>query len=161
MNTDEDDIMDFGRIIDNCEFTQPLVLMNTYNFDLLEFKQKLKSFERIAVEDEKLLIETIPKYFKSVMLSNDEVAIMGGYDYSLSNSSPKVFYIINGRLVKANPMFTARQYFSTCIDSKNSFLYVVGGYNKENGALASCERLSLKSKQWQEIEDLNVPRLNN
>lgn len=63
--------------------------------------------------------------------------------------------------MKANPMFFARQYFSTCIDRINSFLYIVGGYNKDSGVLTTCERLSLKSKQWQEIEDLNVPRLNN
>lgn len=54
-----------------------------------------------------------------------------------------------------------RQYSSLCIDRKNSFLYVVGGYNKDEGLLPYWERLSLKSKQWEEIEILNVPRLNS
>lgn len=54
-----------------------------------------------------------------------------------------------------------RQYFSICIDRINSFLYVIGGYNKDEGLLPYCERLSLKSKQWEEIETLNKPRLNS
>lgn len=159
--TDLEDMMDVGRLVDNCEFTKPLILMNTYNFEFLEFTQKLKSFERVHVEDEKNIIDTLPKYFKSILLSTDEVALLGGYDYAISNSSKNVFYIINGRILKANPMFTARQYFSLCIDQQNSFLYVIGGYNKEKGVIPHCERLSLKSKQWQEIEDLNVGRLNS
>jgi len=58
-------------------------------------------------------------------------------------------------------MVYPRQYFSTCIDEKNSFLYVIGGYNKDEELLPYWERLSLKSKQWEEIELLNVPRLNS
>jgi hypothetical protein len=112
VRTDVEGIMDIGRIVDNCEFTRPLTLMNTYNFELLEYSQSIRSFARINVEDDKNQIDSVPKYFKSVLLSNDEVAILGGYDHTISNSSNKVFSIINGRIMKANPMFYARQYFS-------------------------------------------------
>ena len=54
-----------------------------------------------------------------------------------------------------------RQYFSLWVDKINSFLYIIGGYNKDEGILPYWERLSLKSKQWEEIEILNVPRLNS
>jgi hypothetical protein len=62
--------------------------------------------------DESHLLEAVPKYFRSILISSDEVAICGGYDYKISNSSKKVFFIINGRLVKGTPMFYPRQYFS-------------------------------------------------
>lgn len=85
--------------------------------------------------DENNLLNSVPKYFKSILLSSDEIVILGGYDYDISNSSKKVFFIINGRLVKGNPMNYPRQYSSLCIDRKNSFLYVVGGYNKDEGLI--------------------------
>ena len=63
--------------------------------------------------------------------------------------------------MKSNPMNQPRQYCSTCIDEINSFLYVISGYNKEHGVIPYCERLSLKSKQWEEIEDIITPRINS
>ena len=50
VSTDAEFIMDFGRIVDNCEFSQPLILMNTYQFELLEYKQKFKNFEKVEIE---------------------------------------------------------------------------------------------------------------
>lgn len=111
--------------------------------------------------DESNLLKTVPKYFRSILISSDEVAMIGGYDYNISNSSKKVFFVLNGRLVKGFPMSYPRQYFSMCIDEINSFLYIIGGYNRDEGVLSYCERLSLKSKQWEEIEILNTPRLNS
>jgi hypothetical protein len=115
----------------------------------------------IFITDESSLKKAVPKYFKSILISSDEVVILGGYDYKISNSSKKVFFIINGKLVKGPPMQYPRQYFSMTIDSVNSFLYIIGGYNKDEGLLHYCERLSLKSKQWEEIEILNIPRMNS
>jgi len=40
--------------------------------------------------DECHLLDTIPKYFKNILVSPDEVVILGGYDYKISNSSKKV-----------------------------------------------------------------------
>jgi hypothetical protein len=42
--------MDFGRIVDNCEFSEPLITMNTYNFELLEYKQSIKDFQQVPVK---------------------------------------------------------------------------------------------------------------
>ncbi|CAI2362087.1 unnamed protein product [Moneuplotes crassus] len=159
VSSDLPDIMDIGRIVDNCEFSEPLITMNTYNFELLEYKQDVKGFQKVLVKDDMNLIQDVPKYFRSILISSDEIAILGGYDYAISNSSKKVFFVINGRLVKGIAMQYPRQYFSLCIDKVNCFLYVIGGYNKEEGLIPYCERLSLKSKQWEEIEILNTPRM--
>ena len=48
--SDLEDIMDFGRIVDNCEFSEPLITMNTYNFELLEYKQSIKDFQQVPVK---------------------------------------------------------------------------------------------------------------
>jgi hypothetical protein len=48
--TDVEDIMDFGRVVDQSEFSQPLIIMNTYNFELLEYKQTIKTFEHVPVK---------------------------------------------------------------------------------------------------------------
>lgn len=107
--TDIEDIMDYGRIVDNCEYCKPLIVMNTFNFKLLEYRQSNKSFEEVPIKgkifpnkrlnfdclDDDNLISTVPKYFKSVVISSDEIVLLGGYDYEISNSSKKVFYIIN------------------------------------------------------------------
>jgi hypothetical protein len=46
---DVDEIMDFGRVIDNNEFSEPLIVMNTYNFELLEYQQNTKEFETVLI----------------------------------------------------------------------------------------------------------------
>ena len=50
VSTDIEDLMDFGRIVDNWEFSEPLITLNTYNFELLEYKQDIKGFTQVEVK---------------------------------------------------------------------------------------------------------------
>ena len=52
--TDVEDIMDYGRIVDNSEYSKPLIVMNTFNFELLEYRQSNKSFEVVSVKGKTL-----------------------------------------------------------------------------------------------------------
>ena len=42
--------MDYGRIVDNSEYSKPQIVMNTFNFELLEYKQSNKSFENVLIK---------------------------------------------------------------------------------------------------------------
>ena len=50
VSSDLEDIMDIGRVVDNCEYSEPLTIMNTYSFELLEYKQDLKGFQSVPVK---------------------------------------------------------------------------------------------------------------
>lgn len=59
VSSDVDEIMDFGRIIDNSEFSEPLIVMNTYNFELLEYKQQTKGFEPVTINGKLEILNSV------------------------------------------------------------------------------------------------------
>ena len=57
-------------------------------------------------------------------------------------------------------MHFARQYFATCPDYENEFVYVIGGFNHEHGLLTSVEKFSYKARKWVLAESINHARIN-
>ena len=105
----------------------------------------------------------MPKYFQTKVISEDEILLLGGYDLTNKNSSNSVFRVIgelgkNGQIEKIAPMHKERQYFGMTLTEK--YLYVIGGYSKNENILSYSERFNLKARRWEELEDLTSPRLN-
>lgn len=57
-------------------------------------------------------------------------------------------------------MYKARQYFDLCLDTQGSTMYIIGGYNEQQGILASWEKLCLKTYKFTRIRSLKTERLN-
>jgi glutaredoxin-related protein len=82
----------------------PLVIFNTYNFDMLEFDHTKGRFDSLNVSDEYNVKDKMPKYFKSKVVSDNEVVFMGGCDIVEKDgqqehvSSDKAFRILNGKI---------------------------------------------------------------
>jgi hypothetical protein len=123
--------------------TSPFVIFNTYNFEMLEFDQETAEFIRLRVKDDERVEDQIPKYFKSQVVSDDEVVILGGCDEIYTEegvkteASNKAFKITKGALKQLPRMQRPRQYFSLCYDQPRKEVYVIGGYNEDQGVLAS------------------------
>jgi hypothetical protein len=66
-----------GKIIDNANSAQPLVIFNTENFGLFE---GLEQFNPLKIVDEENIAEKMPKVFKSVFIGNETFFIAGGLD---------------------------------------------------------------------------------
>lgn len=111
-----------GNIKDNRSFPSPMVIFNTYNFEMLEYNDDDKEFHRLKTRAENNIQMRIPKYFKSQVISNDEVILLGGSEeikcdwpnkqvkYETSN---KAFKITKGVLNEfQSRMYKARQYFN-------------------------------------------------
>jgi hypothetical protein len=69
-----------GKIQDNSHNQMPLVVFNTQNFQVYEYRDKLQTFSPVMVIDEENLAEKMPKNFKSVFIGNETFIIAGGFD---------------------------------------------------------------------------------
>ena len=76
--------MSVGKISDTSDFSEPLVVLNTYNLELFQYVETTKFFEKIDIVDEENLVPRLPKYFKVCF---EELLLMGGYDMYQQNSS--------------------------------------------------------------------------
>ena len=68
-----------------------------------------------------------------------------------------------GKVTYTREMITPRQYFTVATDYPQDFIYVIGGYNSEQGVLNTFERFSIRARKWQLCEDsqvINIPRIN-
>ena len=63
-----------------------------------------------------------------------------------------------GKLSSLEDMETGRQYFSTCVDQDNEQIYVIGGYNHNQGVLNSIEKFVFKARKWstERIPPINI-----
>eukprot|EP01022_Parablepharisma_sp_SALTPOND_P025406 TRINITY_DN5923_c0_g1_i2.p1 TRINITY_DN5923_c0_g1~~TRINITY_DN5923_c0_g1_i2.p1 ORF type:complete len:432 (+),score=31.74 TRINITY_DN5923_c0_g1_i2:1179-2474(+) len=113
---------------------------------------------KFTVDPEEVRLKKIPKYFKYAHLGEDKYVLLGGFDVDLNTSSNKAFLFQGGHFTRADSMITPRQYFGVAVD--DTFVYAVAGFNSEEGVIGKCERMHIQTKKWEEIEPLNVPRMN-
>ena len=168
LNQEIEMIKEMGKIRDNRVYDLPIVIFNTYNFEMLEYNNKHRKFKETKVRDEENIISRIPKYFKSLVVSEDEVVILGGSEeipcksrkkkYEVSN---KGFRITKGKIYELKTrMYKARQHFSIAFDKLRKQVFVIGGYNENQGTLASWEKLSLSTHKFTRIASMKQARLN-
>ena len=72
--------MQIGKILDTTEYHVPLVSVNTFNLEVYQYSDKSKNFDKIQILDEENLIPWLPKHFKFILTSDEEIMILGGYD---------------------------------------------------------------------------------
>jgi hypothetical protein len=106
----------------------------------------------------------VPRYFKTVYIPDDKFLLIGGLERDSSKTSSRCFMVDNqGKLSTAMDMHVARQYFTVAIDYPKDLIYVIGGYNQDEGVLNSFETFSTRSRKWElceETQKLNKPRIN-
>jgi len=82
VKNDIEELMSIGKIIDTSEYSSPLIAVNTYSLELLQYKEKYKKFDPVSIDDDDNLIPRMPRYFKYQQVSDDEILIAGGYDFN-------------------------------------------------------------------------------
>ena len=78
----------------------------------------------------------------------DGIYIMGGFDgdtyyNNLWRLDPSTFSI-----KQLPPMNVKRAHFSAVVSQNGAFIYAIGGYNAQDGALKSVERFDVVSQRW-------------
>jgi SAM-dependent MidA family methyltransferase len=90
-----------GRIIDQGNsLVEPLVIFNTQKFDLFEYNEKLREYQKIEVEDENNFGDYMPKNFKTAYLGNEfeSYLIAGGFDSHKFESANQTYLLERGKL---------------------------------------------------------------
>ncbi len=151
-------ISQIGKIIDNVDHQSPLCTINVTNFAMYYYNIYKDVWFRFQVDTEEIRLKKIPKYFKYVYVGEDKYVLLGGFDVDINASSNKTFFFQDGHFARCENMAVARQYFGLALDK--TYVYTIGGYNSESGVLPRCERMDLQSRQWEEIEPINSPRMN-
>ena len=76
--------------MDNRAYSLPIVIFNTYNFEMLEYNNKIKKFQPLKIKDESNILMRIPKYFKSQVISKNEIVLLGGSEEIYRNWTEKI-----------------------------------------------------------------------
>ena len=154
-------ICKLGKIINNSSFDYPMIVFNTVNFDIQEFDYNKGAFESLRVIDEFNIKDKIPSYFRSKVISNEKIIIVGGVNQQTMKSSNRIFQIDNGKLIQLNAYLKiAREYHDIWFDKQGSSLYIIGGYNDTLGVLSSWEKLWLKTNEITQIDSMIIERLS-
>ena len=157
-----------GKIVDNSDFSMPLVVFNTQQLEAFSYQEHLREFTKVElIDDDNLAQLEIPKYFKSIYVPHDKFMLIGGLERHTSHSSARCFMIDErGRVNRVQDMNYGRQYFTLCLDDAQSnqqsknFLYVISGFNHEYQILTEVERFSFETMSWQSLEPVNTARIN-
>ena len=126
--------------------------INMLNFDdhVIDPKQKPK-FEKIRISNNDL---KIPYRHRSVSLPDGSIYLIGGH-YKEKNITSNETYRYNwdskGFINRAD-MYTSRKSFGICYNS--GFIYVVGGFNYNEGYLEKCEKYEVLKDKWTNIDSL-------
>eukprot|EP00347_Sterkiella_histriomuscorum_P006037 403354304 len=142
IDTDLNLIDKMGKIMDNSSVQTPLVVFNTQQFGLFEYREKAHGFVQLPIVDEENLSEKMPKNFKSVYIGNESFFIAGGFDAKAAKSSKRAFLLTRGKIQDIMEMYKAR-------------------YINKGQALDNVEKYSLDKKEWEQVASLNHRRINS
>ena len=140
-----------GSILDNSDFSMPLVVFNTYNLShCYNYFEKMRQFEKLPLtDDESLAKNEVPHYFQTVYVPDDKFLILGGLERETNITSNRCFLIDEkGKLTFTNEMNVGRQYMALCTDQEEGLVYAIGGYNSTAGVLASFETFNIRARKW-------------
>jgi hypothetical protein len=130
----------------------PLVVFNTFNLqNVYNYFEKVRSFERISVQDdEQLAAKEVPYYFQTCYIPDDRFLVLGGLERETNITSARCFLIDErGKLTVTQDMHVGRQYASVCLDQSEETVYAIGGFNSDSGLLSSFETFKVKARKWQ------------
>ncbi|CDW76204.1 kelch motif family protein [Stylonychia lemnae] len=150
-----------GKIMDNSSAQTPLVVFNTMQFGVFEYRERTQQFTQLLVIDEENLADKMPKNFKSVFIGKESFFIAGGFDQKAGKSSKKAFTLVRGKITEIMEMYKRRQFFSMVYEPKHNQIYCIGGFSVSKGsALDNVERYSIDKKEWEQVASLNNRRIN-
>lgn len=146
-----------GKIVDNSDFSMPLVVFNTQQLQAFSYQEHLREFQPVELIDEdNLAALEIPRYYKSVYVPDDKYMLIGGLERHTSQSSAQCFQIDEkARISRLQEMEIGRQYFTICLDeAKNNhdnktYVYVISGFNHEFHILNEVERYCMETRSWE------------
>jgi hypothetical protein len=64
-----------GKITNNCDFSMPLCLFNTYDFEIFEFRESLQDFKKLELDQQ---IDDMPVFFQTLLIDENKFLIAGG-----------------------------------------------------------------------------------
>lgn len=126
------------------------------NFYYLDCRQKSRSFEKVTLQ---IPFNIFPNH-RSIMTSDGEIYIVGGYNGFIKESNESDFLyiykldILNKTLIPLEKMYTLRHSFG--IANVRNKIFVVGGSNYREGSLIKCESFDLKTLKWTRNNYLNI-----
>ena len=83
-----------GRIVDNSDFSMPLVVFNSQQLEAFSYQEQIREFTPVTLlDDEDLAINEIPRYFKHIYVPDDKFMLLGGLERHTSDSSARCFMI--------------------------------------------------------------------
>ena len=163
---------EIGKIVDNSDFSMPLVVFNSNQLQAFSYQEHMREFAPVTLIDEDNLANLeIPRYFKAIYIPDDRFMLVGGLERLTPQSSARCFSIDErGQIRRVQELEYGRQYFTSCVDIQyneqdpyqqpKKYLYVISGYNHEYGGLHEVERFSFDKQMWDTVEPINIPRIN-
>lgn len=98
--------------------------------------------------------------FKSILLKNGKVLILGGYDDNGKIvKQPELFNPKNNSFSPIPSMLYSRQYFNV-LPLKNGNVLIIGGYDENKKDLPYTEIYNLKTNNFEKYVKLNFPRID-
>ena len=83
-----------GKIVDNSDFSMPLVVFNSQQLEAFSYQEHLREFKPVSLIDEdNLALNEIPRFFKAVYIPDDKFFLVGGLERLSSQSSARCFSI--------------------------------------------------------------------
>lgn len=81
-------------MVDNSDFSMPLVVFNTQQLQAFSYQEHLREFSVVdLIDEDNLAALEIPRYFKSVYVPDDKFMLIGGLERHTSASSARCFSI--------------------------------------------------------------------
>ncbi|KAL4440872.1 hypothetical protein ABPG74_013853 [Tetrahymena malaccensis] len=118
---------------------------NTKNFYYVDTSRANAQFTKVVLD----ISFNFSYGNRSILASDDNIYLIGGYDQKNINYENeehyKSVYLIDleqKSLKKVSSLLTLRHSFGLCCFQ--NYLYVIGGYNYQEGSLAKCEKISLQ-----------------
>ena len=125
---------------------------NLHLLNIEDYSNHIKSFSTIEMDIDFL----VPDYHRSISTPNGDIYLIGG-EMTLSEFKPttnSVFtYDFNKKtLIRKCPMISERNSFGVIFLC--GFIYVFGGFDKDDEPTTKCERYSILLDEWSPIADI-------
>ena len=70
-----------GKIVDNSDFSMPLVAFNTSELQVFMYEERERQFRQLRItDDDNLARNDMPRFFKTVYVAEDKFVLLGGLE---------------------------------------------------------------------------------
>lgn len=102
----------------------------------------------------------IPLNYAPLIIPNGDFYLLGGFSKSEKKCLNQFlqFDSKSSNFTILDDFKKSRKSFSACY--ANNSIYIIGGFNYEEGFLKDCEKFDMNEKKWRILQDLNEPVSN-